>query len=201
MPRNLDSFNKCSAGTRTVPRSHVSMVSPETPSFLARSSCVRFSARRLPSVRRPICRSIGVINSSAFRHGPMTAATWIVRTAPGVLVGSGGSCANAEAERARLRMSEQAAYSYSPLPIHRVLSGIEAASERPTSQETAIPLSTGYTLPVIFRNTAMAMFSGSINPIRCAAAIFATRGSPASELPRTRSVIAAAGAMASSIRY
>jgi hypothetical protein len=66
-----------------------------------------------------------------------------------------------------------------------------------------IPLSTGYTCPVTMRdssdarNTAMlAISSGSIRPIRCAAAIFVTRGLPASNRPRTRSVIVAAGAMA-----
>ena len=58
-------------------------------------------------------------------------------------------------------------------------------------------------LPVIIRdlfdarNTAMfAMSSGWIKPIRCAAAIFVTRGLPASNRPRTRSVIVAAGAIA-----
>jgi hypothetical protein len=42
----------------------------------------------------------------------------------------------------------------------------------------------------------LAMSSGSIRPIRCAAAIFVTRGLPASNRPRTRSVMVAAGAMA-----
>ena len=46
------------------------------------------------------------------------------------------------------------------------------------------------------RNTAMlAMSPGSISPIKCAAAIFVTRGLPASNRSRTRSVVVAAGAM------
>ena len=42
----------------------------------------------------------------------------------------------------------------------------------------------------------LAMSAGSISPIRCASAILVTRGLPASNRPRTRSVIVAAGAMA-----
>ena len=42
----------------------------------------------------------------------------------------------------------------------------------------------------------LAMSSGSISPSRWPATIFVTRGLPASNLPRTRSVIVAAGAMA-----
>jgi hypothetical protein len=72
----------------------------------------------------------------------------------------------------------------------------QVAIRTSTDQEMVIPLSTGYTCPATIRvssdarNTAIfAMSSGSIRPIRCAAAIFVTRGLPASNRPRTRSVI------------